>query len=715
MRLEEFAFDTEFTSLQIQYKGKSQIVGCSFSWGKYNNYYVPLFHQEDDDEEQIPVEMFVKYMKPVFARTDVRLIGHNLKAEMHVLANIGIEVMTTDLFDTLVAVWNIDENESCGLKEITQRIYKYNQRHFDEILLTIPNEIKPQYGYNPGQKGDASLVKILYLAPYALDDTFWTWQIYLDVQDAMEDEGAETYFYKRQMPYLRVLFNKERRGIKVDFERLYEMDKMAEKDLEDLEYRIYEIAGIKFSITSDQQLYEILFGFIKKKPIYEITLEPIIDPNTGEQAIYKSGKNKGELKWKEIKNKDKIVGYEESCNKELIENTFGFPVTVWTKGGKDGKNKAPATNSDALQEILKLKYKRDKHKKQGQEMVKLVLVYKKLEKLRSTYMKGLADQVYSDGKIHTSFNQTGTTSGRLSSSGPNLQNLPRPVEEVFPPKREYYNDAHDYEIAVEKYKEAKEEYDFWIRYEIRDVFIPDDTEEETIVAHDFDNLEMKILAHFSQDPLLVSMFARGVDAHGDTAVNMFDLDCDAGEAKKKYHHLRQQAKVINFLLVYGGTAVALSNSLDVTRNKAQELYDLYFSKYVGVKKFVAEQKKYGHKHGYVYTVLGRKRHLEGINSSDMKTSSYFERLAVNSPIQGSAADIVISAQLKVENDEVLKSLGYTQRLQIHDEIVGVCPKKNAEKVKARVSELMENALPKALNNVALTVSGDFAETYARAK
>jgi DNA polymerase I len=704
MRVDEFAFDTEFTSLRMQYKGESDFVGCSFSWGKYNNYYVPVGHVLDDEEEQVSLKLFVKYMKKVFSRTDVRVIGHNLKAELHTLANIGIHVATNDLFDTLIAVWNLDENNEVGLKEVTKRYYNYNQRHFEDLLYTISKQDKKEWEIKG--KGDVSFVKIFVGAPYALDDTYWTWRIYCDIQDSMEEDGCESIFYKRQMPYLRVLFNMERRGVKVDFKRLKEMGRLAEKELEKLEYEIFEIAGLEFNIGSGDQLAEILFGYDKQKPIYEIIHEPILE--NGKPVYYKSGKRKGEQKFKEIKNKDKIIGYESSGNKHLIENSFGFKPIKKTDSG------VPATGKEALEPLAQKVYKRDKRKAEGVRMVTLILRYKRLMKLKSTYMEGLSKEVYSDGRIHCSFNQTGTTSGRLSCSSPNLQNLPRSLEDVYEPVKEKYPSEADYQKAYDAYTVMKDDFDFWKRFEIRDAFIPD-SDDECIIACDYSNLEMRILTHFSQDPLLLSMFSREADAHGDTAVNMFKLDCSPDEAKKLYPHLRQQAKTINFLLVYGGSAIALSSQLGIDKKEAQELYDIYFDTYDGVAGYLVTQKKYGHKYEIVQTILGRKRHLEGINSQDWSTKGYFERLAVNSPVQGSAADIAISAQILLENDEELKRLGYKQLIQVHDEVVGSCPKKNKEKVAKRKKYLMENCLPKPLNGVKLRVDYDFGDSYAQAK
>ena len=538
--LEEFSFDTEFSTLRMQQvSDEFSFVACSFSWGKYHNYYIPVGHVVND--ENIPLHMFIKGMKEVFERTNYRLIGHNLKAEIHALAQIGVKVLTDDLYDTIVAMWNLNENADVGLKDITLREYQYHQTEFKALLQTITPQTKHDYGLETVKDLNISFVDMYISAFYALDDTFWTWQIYLDSFPLIEEEGVETYFLKRQMPYVKVLTTMERRGIRVNKNRLMEMSKMAVKDLEELAYEIYEVAGIEFSITSGQQLAELFFGWRKEVPVYAEEKVLLYDKD-GNPEYYKSGQNKGLQKFKMVKNKNKVVGTKFTGNEEILAESFNLPVQGTTGTGM------PKTGADELKALSKLVYKRDKRKKEGVELVKLVLRYKRLEKLRSTYMEGLANQIYDiDGKIHCSFNQIGTTSGRLSCNSPNLQQLPRPIEYVsdIPPEREKYPDDETFEKAYSAWEHEYSEYVFWKRYEIRDAFEAD--EGKVLVAGDWSNLEMRVLAHFSQDPLLLNMFATGVDAHGDTAKNMFNLDCSVAEVKKLYPHLRQQAKTINFL------------------------------------------------------------------------------------------------------------------------------------------------------------------------
>lgn len=241
----------------------------------------------------------------------------------------------------------------------------------------------------------------------------------------------------------------------------------------------------------------------------------------------------------------------------------------------------------------------------------------------------------------------------------------------------------------------------------------------------FSNLEMRLLAHFSQDPNLIETFTADHDAHGATAVNMFNLDCTADEAKKMYKSLRQIAKTLNFMLMYGGSPNTLYEKLreegaldeegnPITKEKAREYYDKYFDAYQGVKKFINNQHKKGHKYEVIYTLIGRKRRLEGINGKDYRMIGYWERLSVNACIQGSGADIMIVAQPRIENNQRLKELNCSMILQVHDELVFNCPDENLEEAISIIKEIMEHPLPKPLN-IPLRVDSDTGKSYAEAK
>lgn len=297
-----------------------------------------------------------------------------MKFDRHVLANVGIQIFTNDIFDTMLARWITDENKEKGLKGMTSQIYGVKQTKFDECLSTVTTEEKKAYGLKGANKAPFHLVRIAIGAPYAIADAYWTWRHYVDWQlDEVKNEEMETIFYKVQMPFLNTLYNMERRGIRINIDKLKEMQKKAEKDLEQLHYDMVEIAGVEFNPASSQQLSELLFGYKK---------------------VNKAG--------------------EFSGNIELIENGFNFPVVSLTAGG------APQTGDSQLKQLSKTNYKRDKRKQEGIELVKLLLRYKKLNKLKSAFIDGLLNQVYADGKVHPSFNQVGTDSGRLSCSEPKV-------------------------------------------------------------------------------------------------------------------------------------------------------------------------------------------------------------------------------------------------------------------------------------------------------
>ncbi len=662
MQLEEFAFDTETNTLRVLGDNEDfRLVGISISWGKYNNYYIPVGHLRDEDfSRQVDLSDVVKYLKPAFERENVRIIGHTIKFDMHVLERIGISIKTDDLFDIRTASWLCNENTPNGLKENSSEILGISQTHFNDVTREIPAEIKKQFGLKANNRATIDLALIDDVAYYAACDAFYTWELYLVFLDRLEEENMDKIFYKVYVPFTRTIFEMEKRGVTVDIERLQKMREEMKQDMEELVYQMYELSGVEFNPSSSQQLAELLFGYRK------------LDKN----------------------------GNEGKINEHLIKKSFKFPVISVTGKG------APQTSSDVIWKLSKMQYK-DRRKKEGVELCKFLIQYKKLEKLYSAFIDGLEKQLYDDDKVHPNFNITGTDSGRLSCSEPNLQQLPKADEED--------------------------------KYMIRSLFIgsEENGKRKKILAFDYSNLEMRILAHFSEDAKLLEMFANGEDTHGATAVNMFELDCKPDEVKKKYPHLRQAAKTLNFMLMYGGGAYSLYNSLkdDVFNpidlgeesyleqyhvksgeEVAQEYINKYFKTYSGVAKFISNQRKYAHRHGYVYTLLKRKRRLPAINSEDFRTKAYCERLAVNSAVQGSAADIMMSAQNRINADSWFRENGVNMLIQIHDELVFECPEEAVEEAIARIKRYMEHPFgDKVELNLPLVVEYDYGDNYQEAK
>ena len=230
------------------------------------------------------------------------------------------------------------------------------------------------------------------------------------------------------------------------------------------------------------------------------------------------------------------------------------------------------------------------------------------------------------------------------------------------------------------------------------------------------NLEKRLSAHITKDEKLIKMFNDNLDGHGLIATIIFPelADMHPNDVKKKFPHLRQIAKTVGFAIDYGGTAFAVSRNLKISKEEAQVYIDRYFEGFSGVAEWGVKQKKFGSRNGYVKTLFGHKRHLSGINSDDNKIKGYYERLCLNSPVQGSASDCATMAQIAVDKDPIMKALGVTMRIQIHDELVCIAPKRFKFIAMNRLKYLMETCLPYELV-VPLISNVDWGKNYSEAK
>lgn len=667
MELSAFALDTETNTLRVNGENYSFLCVCiTISWGADNNYYIPMNHRREEDyDRNLNYDTVVFYLNRIF-QNDVVVVGHNLKFDLHVLTRIGFHFPRyMKVYDTMLAVWVCDENFSKGLKENSERFFGYSQEHFAEVVSSVPKEVKKEFGLRASSKATYDLVLIDDGAPYALDDSFRTWELYLMCLDRVENEGMTKILEKHMFPFLWTLYRMEERGVVIDVDSLEQMKVDMEKDLDDLMYKMTELVGVEFNPNSSKQLGELLFGF-QKTP-------------------------------------------QES---KLMDVSFHFPVVSETATG------APQTNANTLWVLSRKSYK-TKRKNEGVEFCKLLMDYKQLEKLKTAFVDGMFDNLYDDGKVHCSFNQVGADSGRLSCQSPNLQQLPNAGEDDKYQIRSLF---------IGDYTKSSEDEDY------------ENPERKKIIACDFSNLEIRVNAHFSRDPKLLEMFANGDDVHGSTAVQMFELDCKPNECKKKYKSLRQAAKVLNFLLIYGGSAPTLYNSLKSNRldpidlgdknhlqqyaeydvhdgiDVAQVYIDKYFSAYKGVAKFIRDQHRKAHEKGYVETILKRKRRLPDINSADRKMSSYCERLSVNATIQGSAADITSAAQVRIDRDPWFEEHDCLMLVQVHDELVFECPEEYVEEAIKLIQHYMRYPFGDDYEFVpALLSEADSGNSYAEAK
>ncbi len=310
---------------------------------------------------------------------------------------------------------------------------------------------------------------------------------------------------------------------------------------------------------------------------------------------------------------------------------------------------------------------------QGVKECELILQYRKASKLKGTYAEGLAKWIQADGRIHTTYSATKLT-GRLGSSDPNLQNVPRPD-----------NDPHG----------------------IRSVFVPDDPSQLLIVA-DYAQLEMRILACFANDPTMIRAINEGLDMHSFTAAMMMGIEYDEFVALKAIGdaialQMRQGAKNVGFGIVYGITSVGLAVQLTqklgrvVSREEAQGYIDQYLAIYPGVQTYMDSMIEHARKKGYVQTICGRLRRLSKAKAKNWRLRGHAENQAINAPIQGSAADIVKKAMIRLNNDAYLvHELGTTLRLQVHDELVFCGPRETHAEAMEYVQYVMERPFDQPL-------------------
>ncbi|MBR0062265.1 MAG: DNA polymerase I [Selenomonadaceae bacterium] len=300
-----------------------------------------------------------------------------------------------------------------------------------------------------------------------------------------------------------------------------------------------------------------------------------------------------------------------------------------------------------------------------------IIKFRKLAKLKSTYLDGLGKLIGSDGRVHTNFNQTVTATGRLSSSDPNLQNIPVRTDEGR---------------------------------EIRALFVPGEGY-DCILSADYSQIELRLLAHMSGDENLIDAFKNGQDIHARTASEVFDVPIEEVTPE-----LRRKAKAVNFGIIYGMSVFGLAQDLHISRQEAGEYIVRYFERYPGVKEFLDATVAQAHLHVYVMTMFGRRRALYGINSLNFNQRSLAERMAMNTPIQGSAADVIKMAMIRAE--ENLRGFDSRVIIQVHDELVVETKKSELAEVEKILRDSMENVVKLA---VPLTVDVHSGENWALLK
>jgi DNA polymerase-1 len=341
---------------------------------------------------------------------------------------------------------------------------------------------------------------------------------------------------------------------------------------------------------------------------------------------------------------------------QILFEQLELPVIRKTPKGQ------PSTAEDVLVELA-----------HDYDLPRVIIDYRSVSKLKSTYTDKLPLQIAeSTGRVHTSYHQAVAATGRLSSSDPNLQNIPIRTEEGR---------------------------------RIRQAFVA--PEGHVLLAADYSQIELRIMAHLSGDDGLLKAFKNDLDVHRATAAEVFETPLDDVTADQ-----RRSAKAINFGLMYGMSAFGLGKQLNIPRGEAQEYVDMYFDRYPGVKAYMDDTREKAREQGYVETVFGRRLYLPEINARNVNRRQYAERSAINAPMQGTAADIIKKAMILVHDWLVLEPSGTRMIMQVHDELVFEVPKADVENVRGKVIELMSNAAELAVPlKVDAGVGGNWDEAH----
>jgi DNA polymerase-1 len=556
----EVCIDLETTALDPM---RAEIVGIALSVQKEEGIYVPVAHSYPDAPEQLTLKEVLNVLRPLLKDGKIRKIGQNIKYDMLVLANAGIELRGV-YFDTMVASYLINPSRTT--------------HNLNDLALTYLNHkmITYQGVTGTGKKAVCfDQVPIDRATEYAAEDAEITYSLYRTLDPLLEEKSLTELFHQIEMPLVSVLADMERTGVNIDAGFLEEMSKEIGRGLDELKKKIYTLAGEEFNINSTQQLSRILFTKLEIKPI-----------------------------------KKTKTGY--------------------------------STNVDVLQKLAV-----------EHELPREILEYRSLNKLKSTYVDALPKMIHpGTGRVHTSFNQTVTATGRLSSSNPNLQNIP-----IRTP----------------------------LGRKIRQAFVA--ARGCRLLSADYSQVELRILAHLSGDKTLISAFKNNEDIHTRTAVEIFDLPSD-----RVTQEMRRDAKVVNFGIIYGMGRFGLARQLGIPAAEAERYIENYFQRYPGVKAYQEKLLEEARQQGFVTTIMNRRRPIPELSSRNKSIVATGERTAINTPIQGSSADIIKVAMLRISESLRKKTMLARMILQIHDELLLEVPKGELTEVKEIVRQGMEEVV-----------------------
>ena len=434
-------------------------------------------------------------------------------------------------------------------------------------------------------------VSIAAAADYAAADADMTYRLVDVFASELHRNAARETFDAVEMPLVPVLVQMQRNGVAIDAAALSEMSVDLGAQLAQIQAGMYQVVGHEFNINSSQQLADVLFN--------ELRLPPTARTKTGYST-----------------NAAALDGLKELLDAGEVE-------------GVDPK---------------------------AYEVLDRVLEFRQLSKIKSTYVDALPALVNPNtGRIHTNYNQTGSATGRVSSSDPNVQNIPVRTE---------------------------------LGRQVRKAFVAQDAPDWTLLGADYSQIELRILAHISRDEGLMSAFHNGEDIHAATASSLYAVPMDAVTAE-----MRRVAKIMNFGVLYGLSPFGIRRQTGFSPDEGKRFIETYFANYPGIRRYIDSVKESVHSKGYVETLSGRRRYITEVKARNYNVRAAGERMAINMPIQGTAADIIKIAMIRIQQRIDAQSLSARMIIQVHDELIFELPQTELAPLKAIIMELMPSALP----------------------
>lgn len=564
-----FAFDTETDALGAMNSG---LVGMSFSWKHGTGYYVALRGPLGCSTCNLATTL--EKLKPILEDKKIQKVGHNIKYDLLVMRNVGVNVKGVVL-DSLVAAFLLDAGRmQYGIDRLAIDLLRFQKIPTVDLLGKGKNQIS------------MDLVPLDRIATYASEDADITLRL-ADLLSAKLDAipRLRELHDTLENPLIDVLVEMEFNGVAVDPQVLREQSAVLGQRIDALRAKVIEQAGVDFNPDSPKQLGDVLFNRLKLKTVKK------------------------------------------------------------TKTGF-------STDIEVLEKLA------DEH-----PVPRLIMEYRNLMKLKNTYLDNLTEFTSPrGGRIHGSFNQAGAATGRLSMSDPNLQNIPIRTDEGR---------------------------------RIRLAFVPGDAKKSVLLTADYSQIELRVLAHFTQEPALLKSFANDEDVHKTVASEVFGVPLDQVTRDQ-----RGQAKTINFGIVYGVTAYGLARRIEgLSVPAAGELIAAYNRRFPSIHQFLQQCIEQAKDKGYVETIMGRRRPLPDIHSGVINLRNAAERMAINSVVQGSAADLIKVAMLDIHREFIKNNHPSKLLLQVHDELVFETPIEHAESQ----ARLIENLMTGAGKTLGLTI------------